>query len=58
MKTMIKEFNGFIIKKNINSHCALIYKGGDLVKCIVGDIFDNNTDNSVSKSKQWILLNK
>lgn len=53
------EYNGFIIEESLHmkSHSVLVYKNGDLVKCIAGDIFSDGTNNSIEKAKNWIDAN-
>ena len=49
-------YKGYAIQKpfNIKTHCAVIYKCGEIVKCIAGDIFADGSENSIEKSKKFI----
>lgn len=48
------KYKGFVIQKNKDSHSALIYKDGFLLKCIAGDILKDGSENSIEKAKNYI----
>ena len=48
------DYKGFTISHGIKSHSCAIYKGGNLVKCVVGDIFADGSTNFLQKAKQYI----
>jgi len=49
-------YKGFRIEKrtDVKTHTCIIYKGNDLVKCIVGDVLKDGSENSIDKSKNYI----
>jgi hypothetical protein len=51
MKTSYKNYT---IEKAKTSHCAFIYKGTELIKCIAGDILGYLQDNAIEKAKKYI----
>ena len=50
------QHKGYLIQQrtDIKSNRAIIYKNNELVKCIVGDILADGTENSIDKAKSWI----
>lgn len=56
MKTSTENYKGFVIEKRIDvkSHTCIIYKDGNMVKGIAGDIFADGSENSIEKAKSWI----
>ena len=52
MKSII--YKDYQIQLKEASHCALIYKNGELVKCIAGNIFNDGTNDRISKAKLFI----
>ena len=54
-----ENYKGFNIQKrtDVKTHCALIYKGEQLAKCIAGDIALDGSENSIAKAKEWIDKN-
>lgn len=55
MQTRITKYNGYEIHcARPNSHTAIIYKDGVLVKCIAGDILANGNTNRTAKAKIFI----
>jgi hypothetical protein len=56
MKLSTENYKGFVIEKRIDvkSHTCIVYKDGDMVKCIVGNIFADGSENSIEKAKSWI----
>lgn len=52
-------YKGHIIQKrtDIKTHTCIIYKDGDLKKCIAGDIQADGSENSIEKAKAWIDQN-
>ena len=51
-----EDYKGYTIQKrtDVKSHCCMIYKGGDLVKCISGSIFSDGSENSIEVAKDYI----
>jgi hypothetical protein len=49
-------YKGYTISQRIDvkSHCATIYKGGEIVKMVSGSIELNGTTNVIEKSKKVI----
>lgn len=55
MKTsQTTHYKGYLITVAPQSHCATIYKGGQIFKMIAGDIFANGKHNAVQKAKAFI----
>ena len=56
MKTSKENYKGFVIEKRIDvkTHCCIIFKDGDMITCVAGDIFADGSENSIEKAKQWI----
>ena len=56
MKHTNENYKGYIIqkRKDTKNHTCLIYKGEELIKCIAGAIFQDGSENSIEKAKQWI----
>jgi len=56
MQHLTIEHKGYTIQKRIDTknNTCLIYKNGDLVKCIAGSIFADGTENSIEKAKLHI----
>lgn len=56
MKTITENYRGYTIEKrtDVKTHCCIIYKDGELIKGIAGDIFGDGSENSISKAKLWI----
>jgi hypothetical protein len=62
IKTSIISFRGFQIHLAEQSHCALIYKGNTLIKCIAGNVDENIiwsngkfANNRIEKSSNYII---
>ena len=54
LREMNNEYKGYEIQTIISSHCAYVYKGSELLKCIAGDIFADGSHNAISKAKIYI----
>ncbi len=50
----IQKYRGFEIRQADRSHCALIYRAGELVKCIAGDVLKDGSNNAFDKAKKYI----
>ena len=50
----IQKYRGFEIHQADRSHCALIYRDGNLIKCIAGDILADGRNNAFGKAKFFI----
>ena len=48
------KYKGYEIHQSEGSHCAIIYKDGELIKCIAGDIFADGSNNAIEKAKKYI----
>lgn len=53
-ETAIKEYKGYEIHAKVGSHSAIIYKDGEFIKAIAGDIAPDGSTNVIEKSKKWI----
>jgi archaellum component FlaG (FlaF/FlaG flagellin family) len=47
-------FKGYTIQVKNGSHCAMIYKNKQLIKCIAGNILSDNKHNAIDKAKNFI----
>lgn len=56
MKFSKENYKGLEIKKRIDikSHCCIVYKNGEYIKSISGDIFIDGSDNAIKKAKIYI----
>ena len=56
MNHKTEQYKGYTIQKrtDVKTHTCIIYKGEQLIKCIVGDILPDGTENSVDKAKLFI----
>jgi hypothetical protein len=56
MKYINHNYKGYSIQQrsDIKSHTAIIYRNGDIVKCISGDINSDGSNNAISKAMQYI----
>jgi hypothetical protein len=56
MKHEYTEYRGYTIQQRIDvkMHSAIIYLGEEIVKCIVGDILLDGSENSIEKAKGYI----
>jgi hypothetical protein len=59
MKFEVINYKGFEIVKRIDekTHCCIIQKNDDLIKCVAGDIAKDGSENSIEKAKKYILEN-
>lgn len=46
-------YKGYTIELANSSHCALIYRNGNLVKCIAGDILKDGSNNRLAKAMDY-----
>ena len=53
-REMNKQYKGYEIQTITSSHCAYVYNGSELLKCIAGDIFADGSHNAISKAKIYI----
>ena len=47
-------YKGMKIETTNTSHCAYIYNGEELIKCISGDILKDGSHNAIEKAKKYI----
>lgn len=47
-------YNGFEITQKDNSHCATIWREGDVFKMIAGDIAADGSNNAIQKAIDYI----
>lgn len=47
-------YKGFTIETQIGNHCSLIYKNGNLFKCIAGNIKADYSNDCIEKSMNFI----
>ena len=49
-------YKGYIIQQrtDIKTHTCIIYKDGEIVKCIAGDITEDGSNNAIEKAKTYI----
>jgi hypothetical protein len=51
------EYKGFVIAVAPQSHCATIFKVGQVFKMIAGDILADGSHNAIEKAKKFIDTN-